>query len=54
MPETLCKRCGAELAANSHCELCGMPVNFACAACGYVSDDRVHADCATALLFARA
>ena len=48
MPETLCRRCGAELAHRADCDLCGQALRVVCPVCGYMPDERVHIDCVTA------
>ena len=48
MPETMCRRCGAELAEHANCNLCGRALRVICPVCGFLPDDRVHADCLTA------
>jgi predicted amidophosphoribosyltransferase len=49
MTETICRYCGSEeLHVKTVCGFCNQPINFVCARCGYITDDKVHADCINA------
>lgn len=48
MGSTVCIKCGSSLAPFSNCELCNEPLNFKCASCGFVTEVKVHVDCANA------
>ncbi|MGB8025349.1 MAG: hypothetical protein WCF06_13655 [Nitrososphaeraceae archaeon] len=48
MAQTLCIKCGSELTPSSYCELCKEPLIFACTACKYITEEKVHADCRNA------
>jgi hypothetical protein len=48
MGSTICIKCGSSLAPFSYCELCKEPLNFKCSSCGFVTEEKVHVDCASA------
>ena len=45
---TICIKCGSSIDPFSYCELCKEPLNFKCASCGFVTEEKVHVDCVNA------
>jgi hypothetical protein len=45
---TICIKCGSSIDPFSFCELCKEPLNFKCASCGFVTEEKVHVDCVNA------
>jgi hypothetical protein len=48
MGSTICIKCGSSIDPFSYCELCKEPLNFKCSSCGFVTEEKVHADCMNA------
>jgi hypothetical protein len=48
MPDTICRACGSEFEALSICRFCNEIIKYTCKTCGFISDEKIHADCRTA------
>ena len=53
MAQTLCIKCGSDLKVSSGCNFCQEPLIFACTACDYITEEKVHADCRNAKVLAK-
>ena len=50
MPDTVCRKCGSDLEiGGAKCPLCELELTMVCPDCGHMPDDKVHADCLTAM-----
>ena len=48
VPDTICRACGSEFEALSLCQFCNEIIKYTCMTCGFISDEKIHADCRTA------
>ena len=40
-----CRRCGVGMEVNKKCEICGIPIEFFCHMCSYISEKQIHSEC---------
>ena len=45
MPDTLCRRCGSELSAQSKCAECYQIIKHVCPKCQYTPLEKFHLNC---------
>jgi len=45
MPDTLCRRCGSELSAQSKCAECYQTIQYICPKCQYTPLEKFHLNC---------